>query len=80
MPRRKSPYRPLSGAQAGALGLQKGYKNLWILTIFGLEASQGGTKQQDQQEEQQDGPKGPIARFDPPTFGLGVPLGNTKGL
>ena len=37
--------------------------------IRGLEASQGGTKQQDQQEEQQEGPKGPMPHFGPRTLG-----------
>ena len=35
----------------------------------GLEASQGGTKHQDQHEEQEEGPKGPLTRLDPTTFG-----------
>ena len=34
-------------SQEGPPGSQKGYKTQWILTICGLEASQGGTKQQD---------------------------------
>ena len=42
------------GAQAGAPQLQQGYKTQWwILTISGFEASQGGTQQQDHEEEQQ---------------------------
>ena len=45
-----------SGAQVGALGLQKGYKTQCILTISGFEASQGGTNQQDHEEEQQERP------------------------
>ena len=35
----------------------------------GLEASQGGTKHQDQHEEQEEGPKGPLTRLDPTTLG-----------
>ena len=62
------------------LGLRKHCKTNGFSTIRGLEASQGGTKQQDQQEEQQEGPKGPMARSDPPSLGLGASLGSTKGL
>ena len=41
---------------SGALGLQKGYKTLLIFKVFGFDASQGGTKQQYQEEVQQEGP------------------------
>ena len=67
-------------SQEGPPGSQKGYKTQWVLTNCGLEASQGGTKQQGRQEEQQDGPKRLITIVGPPTFGLGVSLGSPNGL
>ena len=57
--------------------MQKSYKTLGFSTIRGLVASQGGTKQQDQQEEQQEGPKGSITISDPPSLGLGASLGSS---
>ena len=45
-------------SQEGPPGSQKRCQTLWILTICGSEASQGGSKQQDEQNEQQEGPKG----------------------
>ena len=41
--------------KTGFRGRKKGYKTQWILTICGLEASQGGSKQQDHEEEQREG-------------------------
>ena len=37
--------------------------------IRGLEASQGGTKQHKQHEEQQEGPQGLMTHLDPTTLG-----------
>ena len=45
-----------SGAQAGALGLKQGYEPQWILKSSGFDASQGGPKQQDEDEMQHEGP------------------------
>ena len=76
----EAPSLAPSGAQAHALGWQKGYKTQWVLTIFCFEATQGGTKQEDQHEEQQEAPKRPMTRFDPPSLGPGASLGSPKGL
>ena len=43
-------------SQEELCGVQKSYKNNAFSTIRGLEASQGGTKQEDQHEAQQEGP------------------------
>lgn len=42
-----------------------------------MEASEDGTRHQDQQEDQQEGPKRSMPRFGPPSLGLGPSLGSS---
>ena len=62
------------------MGLRKATKTNDFWTIRGWEGSQGGTKQQDHEEEHQEGPKEAITISDPPRLGLGASLGSPKGL
>ena len=73
VPRRKSPKRPPSGAQGrprrSLTECNKGTKSNGFSMIRDLAAIQGGTTQHNQQEEQQEGPKGPMTIFGPQTSG-----------
>ena len=64
---KKPPSGPHVAPKLGPWGCKKGYKTQWIFKIFGFEASQGGTRQQDQDEEQQESPKRPMT-----TLGLRI--------
>ena len=56
-------------SQEGLPGSQKGYKTQWNSTICGLDASQGGSKQHDHEEEHHERPQEAMPDFGPQTLG-----------